>query len=86
MARVAPATLAGTFTTSVAPSYALLAMASPGPAVPDWWLGLTCGLGGLGGGYRGAYLQLHPPETALRLQIGTLAAALGAVYAAQTLG
>ncbi|MFE9016822.1 sulfite exporter TauE/SafE family protein [Streptomyces cyaneofuscatus] len=88
MARIAPATLAATFTTSVAgaAAYALLALASPpGPVAPDWWLGLACGLGGLIGGYLGARLQPHLPETALRLLLGALAAALGASYAAQTL-
>ncbi|WP_329375826.1 sulfite exporter TauE/SafE family protein [Streptomyces sp. NBC_01351] len=87
MARIAPATLAATFTTSVAgaTTYALLALASPGPVAPDWWLGLACGLGGLIGGYLGARLQPHLPETALRLLLGALAGALGAVYAVQAL-
>ncbi|MFD0035474.1 sulfite exporter TauE/SafE family protein [Streptomyces sp. NPDC055059] len=87
MARVAPATLAATFTTSVAgaAAYAVLAQASSGPVAPDRWLGLACGLGGLIGGYLGARLQPHLPETALRLLLGTLAATLGAMYAAQTL-
>ncbi|MFD8005624.1 sulfite exporter TauE/SafE family protein [Streptomyces mirabilis] len=87
LARIAPATLAATFTTSLAgaAAYAVLALASPGPVAPDWWLGLDCGLGGLIGGYLGARLQPHLPETALRLLLGTLAAALGALYAAQTL-
>lgn len=87
MARLAPATLAATFTTSLAgtAAYAVLATASPGPVAPDWWLGLACGLGGLIGGYLGARLQPHLPETALRLLLGTLAAALGALYAARAL-
>ncbi|WSA71453.1 TSUP family transporter [Streptomyces sp. NBC_01799] len=87
MARIAPATLAATFTTSVAgaAAYAMLALASSGPVAPDWWLGLACGLGGLIGGYLGARLQRHLPETALRLLLGTLAAALGAQYAVQAL-
>lgn len=87
MARLAPATLAATFTTSVAgaAAYALLALASSGPVAPDWWLGLACGLGGLIGGYLGARLQPRLPETALRLLLGTLAATLGALYAVQAL-
>ncbi|QSS95494.1 sulfite exporter TauE/SafE family protein [Streptomyces sp. M54] len=87
MARIAPATLAATFTTSVAgaAAYAVLATASSGPVAPDWGLGLACGAGGLIGGYLGARLQPHLPETALRLLLGTLAAALGALYAAQAL-
>ncbi|GGV72394.1 anion permease [Streptomyces longisporoflavus] len=87
MARIAPATLAATFTTSCAgaAAYTLLAPVSPGPASPDWWLGLACGAGGLIGGYLGARLQPHLPETALRLLLGALATALGALYAARAL-
>ncbi|MEV7526444.1 sulfite exporter TauE/SafE family protein [Streptomyces sp. NPDC091371] len=87
MARIAPATLAATFTTSLAgaAAYALLSLASPGPVAPHWWLGLACGAGGLIGGYLGARLQPRLPETALRLLLGALAAALGAVYATQAL-
>lgn len=87
LALIAPATLAATFTTSIAGAvvYTALALVSTGPVAPNWWLGLACGLGGLIGGYLGARLQPHLPETALRLLLGTLAAALGALYAAQTL-
>ncbi|WP_306340604.1 TSUP family transporter, partial [Streptomyces sp. AS13] len=52
---------------------------------PDWALGLACGAGGLIGGYLGARLQPHLPETALRLLLGALATALGAAYALQAL-
>lgn len=87
MLRVAPATLVATFTTSLAgaAAYAVLAAVSSGPAAPHWWLGLACGLGGLIGGYLGARLQPRLPETFLRLLLGTLAAALGALYAVQAL-
>ncbi|MEU0414537.1 sulfite exporter TauE/SafE family protein [Streptomyces griseorubiginosus] len=87
VARVAPAALAATFTTSVvgAAAYALLSLASSADVAPDWSLGLACGTGGLIGGYLGARLQPHLPERALRLLLGVLAAALGALYAAQTL-
>lgn len=51
---------------------------------PDWFLGLACGVGGLIGGYLGARLQPHLPETVLRLLLGTLAAALGTLYVLQT--
>ncbi|MGW1221930.1 sulfite exporter TauE/SafE family protein, partial [Streptomyces californicus] len=37
------------------------------------------------GGYLGARLQPHLPETALRLLLGALATALGAAYALQAL-
>jgi uncharacterized membrane protein YfcA len=87
MARIAPATLAATFMTSLAgaAAYALLGLVSPGPVAPNWWLGLACGAGGLIGGYLGARLQPRLPETALQLLLGALAGALGAVYAAQAL-
>ncbi|MFJ8661879.1 sulfite exporter TauE/SafE family protein [Streptomyces sp. NPDC093795] len=87
VARVAPAALASTFATSLvgAATFALLSLASNGEVAPDWFLGLACGAGGLIGGYLGARLQPHLPETALRLLLGALAAALGALYAVQTL-
>ncbi|CCK32720.1 hypothetical protein BN159_8342 [Streptomyces davaonensis JCM 4913] len=87
MARVAPAALAATFATSVvgAGAYALLSLIGPGDAAPDWRLGLACGLGGLVGGYLGARLQPHLPETVLRLLLGGLAATVGALYAVQAL-
>lgn len=87
VARVAPAALAATFATSVvgAATFALLSLVSDGTVAPDWFLGLSCGLGGLVGGYLGALLQPRLPDTALRLLLGTLATTTGAVYAAQTL-
>ncbi|MFJ2652046.1 TSUP family transporter [Streptomyces sp. NPDC087420] len=85
VARVAPAALASTFATSLvgAATFALLSLVSSGDVAPDWPLGLACGAGGLLGGYLGARLQPHLPETALRLLLGTLAAALGIFYAVQ---
>ncbi|MYY07775.1 TSUP family transporter [Streptomyces sp. SID4919] len=87
VARVAPAALAATFATSVvgAATFALLSLVSDGTVAPDWFLGLSCGLGGLVGGYLGALLQPRLPDTALRLLLGALATTTGAVYAAQTL-
>ncbi|MEU3854315.1 sulfite exporter TauE/SafE family protein [Streptomyces sp. NPDC029554] len=85
VAKVAPAALASTFLTSLvgAGTYGLLALTGGDDIAPDWLLGLACGLGGLAGGYLGARLQPRVPEGALRLLLGTLAAALGALYAAQ---
>ncbi|MFF3558311.1 TSUP family transporter [Streptomyces tsukubensis] len=87
VSRVAPAALASTFATSIvgATTFALLSLTSSGDIAPDWYLGLACGLGGLIGGYLGARIQPHVPETALRLLLGTLAAAIGTLYAIQTL-
>lgn len=85
---VAPAALASTFATSVvgASTYALLSLTQAGSIAPDWFLGLACGLGGLVGGYMGARLQPRLSETFLRLLLGTLATALGALYAVDALG
>lgn len=87
VATVAPAALAATFITSVvgAVTYALLSLAATGDVAPDWLLGLTCGAGGLVGGYLGARLQPHLPETALRILLGTLAVGVGTLYAVQIL-
>lgn len=87
VAVVAPAALASTFVTSIvgAATYALLSLAVTGDVAPDWLLGLSCGAGGLLGGYLGARLQPHVPETALRLLLATLATGIGALYAVQIL-
>ncbi|WP_327693519.1 sulfite exporter TauE/SafE family protein [Streptomyces sp. NBC_00459] len=87
VSQVAPAALASTFATSLAgaASFALLSLTGSGDVAPDWYLGLACGLGGLLGGYLGARLQPRVPETALKLLLGTLAAALGILYAVQSL-
>ncbi|NBM17061.1 sulfite exporter TauE/SafE family protein [Streptomyces sp. GC420] len=87
VAEVAPAALASTFVTSAvgAATYALLSLATTGDVAPDWLLGVACGLGGLVGGYLGAHLQPRLPETALKLLLGTLAVAVGALYAVQVL-
>ncbi|CAL9522123.1 hypothetical protein SUDANB174_03839 [Streptomyces sp. enrichment culture] len=88
VATVAPAALAATFTTSIvgAAPYALLSLAITGDVAPDWLLGLTCGAGGLLGGYLGAHLQPRLSETALRLLLAALATGVGALSAAQVLG
>ncbi|MFI6806874.1 TSUP family transporter [Streptomyces luteogriseus] len=48
-----------------------------GDVAPDWWLGLSCEVGGLVGGYLGARLQPRLPENALRLLLGVLATSVG---------
>ncbi|KOX02239.1 membrane protein [Streptomyces sp. NRRL B-1140] len=87
IAQVAPAALASTFLTSLigAGTYGLLALTGGDDIAPHWFLGLACGLGGLTGGYLGARLQPRLPEAFLRLLLGTLAATIGALYAAQAL-
>ncbi|MBH5333355.1 TSUP family transporter [Streptomyces pactum] len=88
VATVAPAALAATFVTSVlgAVTYALLSLTAMGEVAPDWLLGLSCGAGGLLGGYLGARLQPRLPETALRLLLVVLATGVGALYAVQVMG
>lgn len=87
VSRVAPAALATTFLTSVVGAcvYALLSLTGDGHVAPDVLLGLSCGLGGLTGGYLGARLQPRLPERLLRVLLGSLAAAVGGLYAAQAL-
>lgn len=87
VATVAPAALVSTFVTSVvgAATYVLLSLAETGDVAPDWLLGLSCGAGGLLGGYLGARLQPHLPETALRLLLAALATGVGTLYAVQAL-
>lgn len=82
---VAPAALASTLATSIvgAITYALLALTTAGSIAPHWAVGLASGLGGLGGAYLGARLQRHIPHVGLRLLLGGLAVALGAVYLTQ---
>jgi len=79
---VAPAALLSTFVTSCvgALAYALLSVTGHEGASPDWLLGISCGLGGLVGGYIGASLQPHVPQRLLRLFLGFLALALSASY------
>jgi uncharacterized membrane protein YfcA len=87
LASVAPAALVSTFLTSVvgAGTYALLALAAPGPVAPHWTLGLACGLGGLVGGFLGARMQPRLPQTALRVLLGIVAVALAVGYVIQSL-
>jgi uncharacterized membrane protein YfcA len=82
VASVAPAALLSTVVTSIigALTYALLSLITSGAIAPNWPLGIVCGLGGLLGGYLGARLQPHIPDTALRKTLGLLATGLAASY------
>ena len=87
MAMVAPAALASTFVTSVvgALTFAVLGLTAGGDVAPVWNLGLLCGLGGLIGGYVGAWLQPRLPEAGLRLLLGGMATAVACLYVTQSL-
>jgi len=80
---VAPATLASTFVTSIAGviTFVILSIQRSEPVSPDWGVGLALGIGGLLGGYTGARLQPHLPETAVRRLLGVLVLAIGLRYA-----
>ncbi len=82
-AEVAPATLASTFVTSVAgvTTFLLLSTHHHGSIAPDWGVGIALGTGGLVGGYTGARLQPHLPESAIRHLLGLLVLAIGIRYA-----
>jgi uncharacterized membrane protein YfcA len=73
-AEVAPATLASTFVTSVAgvATFLVLSTHHHGSIAPDWGVGIALGIGGLLGGYTGARLQPHLPESAIRRLLGLL--------------
>jgi uncharacterized membrane protein YfcA len=85
---VAPATLASTFITSIAGviTFVILSVERSAPVAPDWGVGLALGLGGLLGGYTGARLQPHLPETAIRRMLGGLVLVIGLRYAWLALG
>jgi uncharacterized protein len=87
VAKVAPAALAATFVTSIAgvAAYTIMSLTTTGDIAPNWLLGLSCGLGGLIGGYIGARLQPRVPERALRLTLGMLAITLAGLYLAEAL-
>jgi uncharacterized protein len=87
IAKVAPAALASTFLTSLAGAvtFGVLSLTTNGAIAPDWRLGIACGAGGLLGGYLGARLQPHLPETLLRLVLAALAIIVAGLYLAQSL-
>ena len=66
-------------------TFAVLGLRGNGEIAPDWLLGVSIGLGGLGGSYLGARLQPHLPERALRRLLGLLAFALALRYLLQAL-
>jgi uncharacterized protein len=80
---VAPATLASTFVTSIAGvvTFVILSTEHSGNVSPEWGMGLALGVGGLLGGYTGARLQPHLPETIIRRLLGVLVLAIGLRYA-----
>ncbi|MGV9408685.1 sulfite exporter TauE/SafE family protein [Nocardia sp. NPDC003693] len=88
VADVAPAALTSTLLTSIAgaATYLGIAMVTGGTDIaPAWAIGLSCGTGGLIGGYLGAHLQPRLPERGLRFALGGVAIATAGIYAAQAL-
>ncbi|MGN2642222.1 sulfite exporter TauE/SafE family protein [Nocardia takedensis] len=88
LTEVAPAALTSTLLTSIvgAGTYAVLAATTGGVDIaPDWLIGISCGAGGLVGGYLGAHLQPVAPERALRYLLGGLAIATAGLYLVQSL-
>ncbi len=80
---VAPATLASTFVASVAGvvTFVVLSAHRHGGTAPDWGVGAALGIGGLLGGYTGAWLQPRLPESAIRRLLGLLVLVIGVRYA-----
>jgi uncharacterized membrane protein YfcA len=85
---VAPAALASTFVTSIAGviTFLVLSLHHHGSVAPDWPTGIALGIGGLAGGYTGARIQRHLPDTAIRRVLGVLVVAVGARYLWSGLG
>ena len=85
---VAPAALASTFVTSVigVVTFLVLSVHHHGPVAPDWPTGVSLGIGGLAGGYTGARIQRHLPDTVIRRVMGVLVVAIGARYLWSGLG
>jgi hypothetical protein len=88
MSRVAPAALGTTLVTSVAGlgAYLLLSLSSTDAVGPEWAIGVSSGLGGLVGGYLGAWLQPSLPQRALTLLLGGLAIGIALLYVVQSQG
>ena len=57
-----------------------------GTIAPEWLLGISMGVGGIGGSYLGARLQPRIPEAALRRLLGLICLGLAVRYALQGLG
>jgi uncharacterized protein len=83
---VAPAALTSTLVTSIIglTAYLLLGLSTTTAVEPVWTIGVCAGLGGLLGGYVGAWLQPMLPQRALTLLLGGLATAIGVAYVAQS--
>jgi uncharacterized protein len=83
---VAPAALTSTLVTSTLglAAYLLLGLSTTTAVQPVWTIGVCAGLGGLFGGYVGAWLQPMLPQRALTLLLGVLATAIGLAYVAQS--
>lgn len=84
LADVAPAALLSTWVTSCvgAATYAVLNVGGHPQAAPHWALGVSCGIGGLIGGYVGAGLQSRLPHELLRKVLGLVAIGLAVLYLA----
>jgi uncharacterized protein len=84
---VAPAALTATLVTSTLglAAYLMLGLSTTTAVEPVWTIGICAGLGGLIGGYVGAWLQPLLPQRALTLLLGALATAIGLAYVAQSM-
>ncbi len=89
LGEVAPAALTSTLLTSIAgaATYAVLAVSTGGTDIAsDWIIGISCGVGGLIGGYLGAHLQPALSEQGLRYALGATAIiTTAALYVLQAL-
>lgn len=81
---IAPATLTTTFLTSAVGviAYQVMELLDSGATdiAPVWALGISMGIGGIGGSYIGARLQSRVPERRLRQLLGVLCVGLAIRY------
>jgi hypothetical protein len=71
------------FVTSVAGIGTFLVLSSHhhGSIAPDWRVGIALGIVGLAGGFTGARLHPHLPESVIRRVLGLLVMSIGIRYA-----
>jgi uncharacterized protein len=82
---VAPAAIMVTFVTSTLGlvAYLMLGLSTATAVEPAWTIGICAGLGGLIGGYVGAWLQPYLPQRALTMLLGVMAAGIAVAYVVQ---
>jgi uncharacterized protein len=66
-------------------TFTILSLQQHISVAPDWPIGIALGLGGLAGGYTGAWIQSRMPDVFIRRLVGVLVLTIGAYYLSQGL-